>query len=268
MGVRQKNRAKAIVLLALTLGLLGASASIVRAELTASGNLFITFDGGISPTALPRQERGPITVFMSGTVRTLSGEHPPALKQITISLNRDGHLETHGLPTCKLRVLELSSTEEALKACRSALVGRGAYRARTTFPEQARSPSHGRILAFNGRVGGKSVILAHVHGDQPTWSTNIIIFHIRHTSGTYGTELKGEFPAGLTRWGYLKRISLSLHRIYQYRGRTYSYLSAPCRAPQGLREASFPFVYTSMTFADGRVLSANLTRTCQVKGGT
>jgi hypothetical protein len=244
LGLRRRFRAKTIALLALVLAALGASATVVSAELTASGNLFITFDGGISPNALPRQERGPITVFMSGTVRTLKGEHPPALSEITIALNRDGHLETRGLPTCKRRVLELSSTEEALKACGSA------------------------ILAFNSKIGGKPVILAHVHGDQPTWSTNIIVFHIRHTSGTYGTELVGAFPAGLTRWGYLKRISLSLHRIYSYRGRTYSYLSAPCRAPQGLREASFPFVYTSMTFADGRVLSANLTRTCRVKGGT
>jgi hypothetical protein len=268
LGLRRRFRAKTIALLALVLAALGASATVVSAELTASGNLFITFDGGISPNALPRQERGPITVFMSGTVRTLKGEHPPALSEITIALNRDGHLETRGLPTCKRRVLELSSTEEALKACGSALVGRGKYRARTDFPEQTRAPSHGTILAFNSKIGGKPVILAHVHGDQPTWSTNIIVFHIRHTSGTYGTELVGAFPAGLTRWGYLKRISLSLHRIYSYRGRTYSYLSAPCRAPQGLREASFPFVYTSMTFADGRVLSANLTRTCRVKGGT
>jgi hypothetical protein len=266
--VRRRLRAKTIALLAVVLVVLAAGASAVRAELTASGNLFITFDGGISPNSLPRLERGPITVFMSGTVRTLKGEHPPALSMITIALNKDGHLETRGLPTCKRRILELSSTQEALEKCRSALVGRGKYRARTDFPEQARSPSHGTILAFNGEVGGQSVILAHVHGDQPTWSTNIIVFHIRHTSGTYGTELVGAFPPGLTRWGYLKRISLSLHRIYTYRGRTLSYLSAPCRAPEGLREASFPFVYTSMTFADGRVLSANLTRTCKVKGGT
>jgi hypothetical protein len=259
---------KAIALLAVLLAVLGAGASVVRAELTASGNLFITFDGGIDPEALPRQERGPITVFMSGTVRTLKGEHPPAVREITIALNRDGHLETRGLPTCKLSVLELSSTEEALQKCGPALVGRGQYRARTDFPEQARSPSHGRILAFNSKIGGKPVILAHVHGDHPTWSTNVIVFHIHHKSGTYGTELAGAFPAGLTRWGYLKRISLSLHRIYRYHGQTLSYLSAPCRAPQGLSEASFPFVYTSMTFADGRVLSANLTRTCKVKGGT
>jgi hypothetical protein len=266
--MKRRVRAKTIALFALILAVLGAGASVVRAELTASGNLFITFDGGISPTALPRQERGPITVFMSGTVRTLTGEHPPALSEITIALNRDGHLETRGLPTCKRSVLELSSTEEALRACRSALVGRGRYRSRTDFPEQARSPSHGRILAFNSTVGDQPVILAHVHGDHPTVSTNIIVFHIHHTSGTYGTELVGSFPAGLTRWGYLKRISLSLHRIYRYRGHTRSYLSAPCRAPKGLSEASFPFVYTSMTFADGRVLSANLTRTCKVKGGT
>jgi hypothetical protein len=204
---------------------------------------------------------------MSGTVRTLSGEHPPALNEIRIALNRAGHLETRGLPTCNRNALELSSTREALEACRQALVGNGKYRARTTFPEQARAPSHGRILAFNGTSHGRSVIFAHVYGEDPAPSATIIVFQIRHPTGTYGTELIGSFPASLTRWGYLKRISLSLHRTYTFNGRTLSYLSAPCPAPEGLREASFPFVFTSMTFADGRVLSANLTRTCKVKGG-
>jgi hypothetical protein len=266
--LRRNGRAKAIALLALTVAMLAGAATVVRAELSASGDLFITFDGGIIPDALPRHERGPITVFMSGTVRTLSGEHPPALSEITIALNRDGRLETRGLPICKRGTLELSSSQEALEDCRQALVGKGKYRARTTFPEQARAPSHGRILAFNGRIGGRSVILAHVYGEDPAPSTNVIVFQIHHTGGTYGTELTGSFPPGLTRWGYLKRISLSLHRTYTYRGQRHSYLSAPCRAPEGLREASFPFVFTSMTFADGRVLSASLTRTCRVRGAT
>ena len=72
-------------------------------------------------------------------------------------------------------------------------------------------------------------------------------------------------PESLTRWGYLKRISFKLHRNYTYRGKRLSYLSAPCRAPRDLNQASFKFAFASMLFDDGRMLSSKLTRTCKVK---
>jgi hypothetical protein len=259
-------RSKAGGLVVLAVALLLALVPVVEAELSSTGNLFITFQGGIQPTALPRHERGPITVWMAGKVRTLSGEQPPSLREITISLNRDGHLDTVGLPTCRKGQIDLATTAEARAACASALVGSGSYRARTTFPEQAQSPSHGKILAFNAMVGGKQAILGHVYGSDPAPSTGIIVFRIRHTSGTYGTVLEGTLPETLTRWGYLKRISLRLHRNYTYRGRARTYLSAPCAAPADLNHAAFPFVFTSLSFDDGRTLSAHLTRTCKVRG--
>jgi hypothetical protein len=262
------RRARAIALFAVAAGLLAATATVVKAELTASGNLFITFEGGIEPEALPRDERAPIAVWIAGRVRTLSGEKPPSLREITIGLNRDGHLETRGLPTCRSEQIDLASSAEALDICRDALVGSGTYRARTTFPEQSQSPSHGKLLAFNSKVGGRPVILGHVYGDDPAPSGDIIVFDITHPRGTFGTVLEGTLPESLTRWGYLKRISLRLHRDYTYRGQRRSYLSAPCRAPGGLRQASFKFAYTSMTFDDGRTLSAKLTRTCRVRGAS
>jgi hypothetical protein len=256
------------VLLVATVALLAASASMVRAELSASGNLFVTFDGGIEPDALPRDERAPVSVWIAGRVRTLSGETPPALREITIGLNRDGRLETKGLPLCRRNEIELATSAEALATCRDALVGTGTYRARTTFPEQAQSPSHGRLLAFNAVVGGRSVILGHVYGSKPAPSTGVIVFGIKRRAGTFGTILTGKMPESLTRWGYLKRISLRLQRVYTYRDQPRSYLSAPCRAPKDLREASFKFAYVSMLFDDGRTLSAKLTRTCRVRGAS
>jgi hypothetical protein len=266
--MRFSRRSKAASAVCVSLALLVGLVPAVLAELSSTGNLFVTFEGGILPDALPRHERAPITVWMAGKVRTLSGEQPPSLKEVTIALNREGHLETLGLPTCKRGQIELETTAEALAACGPALVGKGSYRARTTFPEQSQSPSHGQILAFNAKVGGQSVILGHVYGSQPAPSTGIIEFKIRHTSGTYGTVLTGTVPASLSRWGYLKRISLRLHRNYVYRGRPRTYLSAPCPAPSDLNHASFPFVFTSLSFDDGRTLSAHLTRTCRVRAGS
>ena len=244
-----------------------ALATVAWAEVSVSGNLFVTFSGNISPQALPRHGRAPIAVSVSGKVRTLAGEHAPALREMVIKLNREGRLETRGLPVCRRRQIQAVSSASALRVCDDALVGTGAYIARTEFPEQKQFSSHGRILAFNTRKGGRPAILAHVYSDNPVPTTRTFVFSLSHSGGQYGTVLDAEVPESLNRFGYLKRISLKLQRTYTYGGRRRSYLSAGCPAPLGLHEASFNFAYASMTFVDGRTLWSNLTRTCDVREG-
>lgn len=257
-------KAKAIATAALIA--LGAIVSAAEAEVSSSGNLIVRFNGGITPVTLPRQELAPVTISIDATVRITSGEAPPSVRQITLAVNRNGRLDNRGLPTCRLGQIETATGAEALRACGDALVGRGSYRARYNFAEQEASPLHGRILAFNSKSHGEAAILAQVHSSRPTSSTNVIVLRIHHTSGKYGTVLTGTVPLGLSRWGYLKEFSLRLHRVYAYRHTLHSYLSAPCPAPSDLRRVSFPFVFASLSFADGRVLSSTLTRTCRVRG--
>jgi hypothetical protein len=265
MGMERLHRG-ILLLTGLTAALLCLTAVLAQAELSSSGNLFVTFRGGITPNALPRHERAPITVSMAGKVRTLSGEKPPGLRNITIALNRNGRLDTQGLPTCPKGRVEGATSAQALAACSDALVGTGRYRARTTFPESRTEPTVGKILAFNATLHGRQAILGQVYSLEPARTTSVIVFAIRHQSGTYGTVLSGSVPSSLTKYSYLKRISLQLHRTYTYRGHPHSYLSAPCAAPPGLDRASFPFVKASLSFEDGRELSATLTRTCKVRG--
>jgi hypothetical protein len=243
------------------------SASLAHAELTARGDLFVKFSGGIAPDALPRLSRAPISVSVAGSVRTLSGARPPALRQISIAINRGGRLDAHGLPVCRRSQIEPSSTQEAMARCGAALVGDGSYDADVAFPEQSAFPSQGRILAFNAIVNGQRAIIAHVYGANPVPITRIVVFHIHESTGTYGTVLTGYLPSELNRWGYLNSISLSLHRDFIYRGQPRSYLSAACDAPAGFPGATFAFAHASMTFADGRTLSSTLTRSCKVRGG-
>lgn len=257
---------KKTAVLACTAILFAILASLAHAELTQRGDLFVSFSGGIAPTALPRHTRGPISVSVAGVVRTLSGERPPALRQIEIEINREGRLDTRGLPICHMRQIEASSSTQALAACGSARVGGGSYVAKTAFPEQSAFPSNGRIVAFNSVVGGRPAILAHVYGTDPLPIVRIVVFHIRHARGAYGTLLTGALPATVNHYGYVKRISLSLHRNFTYRGRRRSYLSAACPAPPGFPGAVFPFAHASMSFADGRTLASTLTRSCKVKG--
>jgi len=254
-------------MLAFVAGILAVTASLANAELIERGGLFVKFSGGIAPEALPREARAPISVSVTGTVKTLSGERPPALRRIVIALNRGGRLDARGLPLCQRRRIEPSTTAEALATCGPALVGGGSYAAQVAFPEQTDFPSQGEILAFNAVVDGQRAILAHIYGVEPVPITRIIVFHIRESGGAYGTILTGTLPVSLNRYGYVKRISLSLHRNFTYRGQPRSYLSAACAAPAGFPGATFPFARAAMTFDDGRTLSSTLTRSCKVRGG-
>lgn len=260
-----RRGAKRTAALAVLAAALVFGAALAHAELVERGNLFVKFSGGIDPTSLPRHAQAPITVRVDGTVRTLSGEQPPALRFISIAINRGGRVETRGLPRCRRSEIEASSSATALRACGDALVGEGRYAAGVSFPEQAAFPLQGRILAFNARVDGKRAILAHVYGDNPYPNSRIFVFHIRQAQGTFGTVLTAALPKALNNNGYLKRIVLELRRDYVYRGRTHSYLTAACGAPPGFRIGVFPFVRVGMTFADGRKLASTLIRTCQVQ---
>jgi hypothetical protein len=238
------------------------------AELTERGDLFIRFDGGLIPDALPRHVDAPISVWVKGTVRVLSGSrHPPSLRQISIALNRGGHLETDGLPTCNRSQIDPATSAQALAACGPALVGTGRFVGKAALPGQEAFSVYGKILAFNAVVNGRTAIFAHVYTGQPVPSSRIIVFQIHHRPGTFGTVLTGDLPVALNHYGYVKQISLRLHRLYSVKGQQRSYLNASCPAPAGFPGAVFPFARASMVFDDGRRLSSTLRRSCHVLPG-
>jgi hypothetical protein len=240
-------------------------ASGASAELTQKGNLFVHFDGGISPRALPRSVPAPIAVRIEGKIKVPPGQEHPSLRGIEVALNRAGRLETTGLPRCRRRQIESGTPTEALDACETALVGAGGIVARTDLQNQQPTTVRDEILLFNGVDNGHPVIFAHVYQTEPTPITRLIVFRIRHSGGAFGTVITGDIPPSVNSNGYLESIFLQLERRYSYRGRQRSYLSAACSAPAGFNRATFPFVKASMSFEDGRTLSSTLVRTCRVK---
>lgn len=260
------GKSKLAAVLACTTLVLAFAAPPAAAELTEHGDLFIRFKGGINPNALPRTQLAPIAVSVAGSVKTLSGERPPALRRIEIELNRGGVLNSRGLPVCHYRDLVAATPSRAMDTCGDALVGNGAYLGKTAFPEQETFPSQGHILAFNAVYEGHEAILGHVFGYDPVPITRIIVFRIRRTSGTFGTVLTGNLPDAVNHYGYATGIYLTLFRRYAFAGQQRSYLSAACAAPAGFGVATFPFARASMTFADGRRISSTLTRSCKVSG--
>jgi hypothetical protein len=265
MGDRRGKKRLLAVILTATL-IFAFFAAMASAELSERGDLFIRFKGGINPSALPRKELAPISIKVSGTVKTLSGERPPALRAIKIELNRGGVLDSRGLPKCQYDDLVATYPRQAMEHCGGALVGEGIYEANSAFPEQATFPSQGHILAFNAVYGGQEAILAHIYGTDPVPITRILVFRIHRKGGTFGTVLAAQLPESVNHYGYVIRVALELFRRYSFHGQQRSYISAACAAPAGFSVASFPFARTSMTFEGGRRLSSTLTRSCQVRG--
>jgi hypothetical protein len=258
------GRRLGVALAVTALAAVGAASAL--GELTQKGNLFIRFDGGISPNALPRKVPAPIAVRVEGTIRAPAGQTPPGLRRIRIALNREGRLSTRGLPVCGRNRIDSATPARALAACGPALVGSGGIVARTSFKDQSSTYLlRGSLLFFNAVVRGRPAIFGHLYQGFPAPITNVIVFDIRRTGGTFGTVIAGTLPLSVNRNGYVKSIFLQLERRYVFRGRPRTYLSARCAALAGFPGAVFPFARASMSFDDGRTLSSVLTRSCKVR---
>jgi hypothetical protein len=241
-------------------------AASAGAELTQKGDLFVHFDGGISPKSLPRNSLAPISVHIEGRIRGLSGSHPPPLRRIRIALNRGGVVDAKGLPVCRQSQVEFATGPQALAACGSALVGAGGIVARTDLAGQPNAQIRGEVLLFNSVTDGRPSILAHIFQKKPAQIIRLVVFHIQHTGGNFGTVISGDLPPALNTNGYLESIFLQLQRSYVFHGKHKAYIAASCAAPAALSIAIFPFAKVSMTFADGRTLSSTMTRVCKVRG--
>jgi DNA-binding beta-propeller fold protein YncE len=234
-------------------------------EITQRGHLRVAFEGSLSPHALPRQGTAPVRVTVGAKITTTDGKVPPQLRKISIAINRNGHFDPTGLPVCRLDQIQPSTTEDALAACRSSLIGEGRFSAKVLLAGQAPFPSDGKVYAFNSRLHGKPAILAHVYGPRPAPASYTLPFVIGKAKGTFANVLTASLPAVTADSGYITGLEMTLGRSFSYRGKRHSYLSAGCPAPKGFPGAAFPFARASFGFG-AETVTSTLTRSCGVRG--
>jgi hypothetical protein len=260
----------ALALVVLALGATCAQAIITQkgnAIITQKGNLRVKVSGTISPNTLPRTGAAPIAVSVAGQVSTVDQSFPPQLKVLKIEINRNGRLDYQGLPLCAAHEIQPATNERALSACRAALVGQGTFNAYIVLKGQEPYPASGRLLLFNGREGGRQVLLGHIYISQPFASSFLIPFQIAaNPHGQYGTTLTADLAKALGARRYLTGIDMTLQRRYSSHGARHSFISAGCPAPKGFPGASFPLARTSFSFAGGAKLSSTLTSNCKARG--
>jgi hypothetical protein len=251
---------------AIVLGGLLVLAAATWATVVQQGALRVAISTRIAPYKLPRTDRAPIKVFIAGHIGTTTGAVPPQLQRMTVLINRHGHLETKDLPTCTVSQLRPATTRQALSRCGRALVGSGHFWASVVLPDQPAYRTTGRLLTFNGVLGGKPALLAQIYTTQPFPSSFVVPFTVRKIShGSYGTELSAELPEALGSWGFVDRIKMTLGKTYTVGGRVHTYLRASCPAPQGTKGTAFSLALASFYFADGEQLHAAVPKSCGVR---
>lgn len=261
--MRGTKKARRVLLGAALLAV--AVASLAQAEVIQKGAVRVGFDGSLSPQALPRHGSAPVRVAFEARVRSTDPGTPPQLRRLSIGINRFGKFSPQGLPVCKLREIQPSTTSGALQACGDAVVGEGRFSAEVLLNQQAPFPAAGKVYAFNGRLHGKPAIFAHVFGTDPVPTSFTLPFTIRSSKGTYGTVLEAKLPEVTGSSGHITGFSLKLGRNFSYRGHRRSYLSASCPAPKRLPGAVFPFARANFGFAKQKI-EIKLTRSCRARG--
>lgn len=235
-----------------------------RAETVQDGALRVKVVGGISPKVLPRTGTAPVSVTVAGQITTTDGSPPPQLQALRIEVNRHGRLDYKGLVDCKYSKIQPGSSERALSACRSSLVGKGSFTADITLAGQEPYPTKGKLLVFNSVRKGKPVLYGHIYAPHPFATSFVIVFKLsQKPSGIYGTVLNAPLPRAMKAWGRLTGLTMTLSRRYRAGGKSHSFISSGCPAPAGFPRAVFTLARTTFSFVGGRSLRADLVRSCK-----
>jgi len=238
-----------------------ASVSVAKPVVVSLGNLVLKFDSSVSPKKLPKKKLAPITFKLSANISTKDGKHPPAAKTFSGDVDKNGALDTKGLPVCKAGQLEARPTAQAKAACKKSLIGQGSATAEVEFAEQAPFTAKGPLLVFNGGTkGGKTLILVHVYANVPAPTAFITkVFVKKEHKGKFGLHLESKIPVVAGGAGSLTNFQIKNKKIFTYKGKKKSYFLAKC--PTGSL-----FGQGEVTFSNGDKLKGSVVVPCTPKG--
>jgi hypothetical protein len=235
--------------------LVAGSALAIRLE---AGNIVVNTDGGFSPTTLPKKGFAPIKLHGYGKIGTRDGTPPPIVDTVTIWFDKNGEVETKGLPVCTPGKLAATTVAAARKLCPGAIVGKGLGKAVVIFPEQAPIPASSPITLFNAAPKhGNPVILAHAHLRAPVSATFVVPIEIQRVhKGRYGFKTVAKIPRIAGGSGIPLYARLSVGREWKYKGKTLSFANAGC--PDGRLQAKI-----EVSFKDGNFLQGSVFKPCK-----
>lgn len=245
-----------------------AVGGVARAEVGQQGDTVVSFNGGISPHALPRKGTAPVAISIDSDFKSAIGaDPPPQLQRISIAINRGGKVFDRGLPTCGVNRIQPATFRAAHRLCGGAIIGNGHVQVRVFLTNQAPFTFKGPLLVFHAEPkGGHKRFIAQVYGVKPP-SAFVLVFTMLKARGDFGTVIETTLPEAARKWAYVTHFDMTLRRTYTYRGRERSYVSAGCHAPDGFPGAIFTFAQAEFGFAGGETVTTTLNRDCVVSAG-
>jgi hypothetical protein len=236
------------------------------AEINQQGHLITTFDGGMTPTSLPRESLAPVAVNVGGSFKTNAQQPLPQLRTISVAINGAGKLDDTGLPVCEVSAIQPATEGNARQLCHRSIVGSGHVDVGVHLENQEPFTVHANLLAFNGPTeNGHKLILAQVYAKDPPGAF-VLTFKLKKQAGLFGTVMSTKLPHSALAWAYLTEFEMTLHRQYRYRGKEHSFVSAACAAPAGFPGAVFPLAKADYGFAGGQHMKTTIVRSCKVRG--
>lgn len=245
---RSRKIARAVVLV-FTVGLLAVAVGGANAALIKVGSLVLKADGGFFPSSLPRDSYEPISFRGHANLIDTRGGVPTPLQEMRLDFDRDGLLETRGLPVCPLGRIAHATTARARKVCADAMVGTGHVGAVfdiAGFKVEARV----KASLFNGpRKGGNPTMIGHAYTAIPVPRAYTAVIPIKRTSGgAYSYKATFDVPS-LAAGGVLTHIDGKIGRRYAFKGKELSYANARCTT--GVIRTHGHFLFTDGTIMDG-----------------
>jgi hypothetical protein len=248
-----------VVAVACLAGLLAcASAYALKIEIDKT---VVSATASISPRALPSDGNVPVEVGSVTRIKTTDGSQPPTLKQLVFIFDKNGTVDTKGLPVCTAARLAGTTPAAARKRCAGAIVGEGVGRAEVRLPGQAPVEMTTPLTFFNAPPeGGRPTLIAHAYETIPTPKTLLVPFSIeRIHHGRYGFRVTIQLPEIAEGYGAATLAKASVGKTWKRGGKTVGYTNAHC---SGGRLQ----VHGTLSFTDGSFFPGTLTSPCHTLG--
>lgn len=237
--------------------LLALPAAVTYAVTTKIGNMVVSVTADISPRELPAGGGAPVQIESVTRIRTRDGSPPEPLSKIVFVFDKNGFVDTKGLPACAAGRIADATPQQARKRCAGAIVGKGTGKAVVELPGQQPVEISSPLTFFNAPpVGGKPSLIAHAYETLPSPKAVLVPFSIeRIKRGRYGFRAEIQLPPIAAGYGAATLAEATVGKTWKRAGKTVGYLNGRC---QGGRLQ----VYGTLGFADGSLFPGTLVSPC------
>lgn len=203
------------------------SAYAITAEV---GPVWVSATATLKPRELPPHGNRPVFLQSVTRVGSHDGSALPTLETLVFELDRNGTIDTKGLPTCTVAKLEGATPSQARKRCAGALVGKGTGKALVTMPGRAPFGITSPLSLFNGPLsGGRPTLLAHAYETVPAPQALVVPITIERVAhGRYGFKAEVHIPEIAAGFGAATLAEAKIGAVRERGGKEVGYINAHC----------------------------------------